>query len=130
MAEPSYFLNDSAVISRTAETPDADWAGGCNVSGSNAHGVGINYLGGAVVGEPQQFTLLSQFEQPRTPQVSQSIGGDGYTPNGIYPSSGGQEGQLPGDSIRVGTPSASGDGTVAGIGNATLTTLNEGWVAA
>ena len=86
-------------------------------------------LQGAVVGEPQQFTLLDQHGNARNAQISQFIGGEPYCDPANWPSSGGQSGTLPDDVIRFGTPSDTGDGTVTPTGNSALTDLAVGWVA-
>lgn len=128
MPEASYFVDDSAVTLRTPEVPLADWDGGLNVGGSNAPGIGINEGVADLAGTAAQFTLLDQDEDPRTPQVSQQIGGDGYTDPAGWPSSGGLEGKGI-DALRLGTPSVSGDGQITPSGNATLADLAVGWVA-
>lgn len=131
MANPdvTYFVDDPAVTFRKAEetNDDADWENGMNHSASNAPGIGINQGGGAVVGTPEQFTLLdqgrpvesggSQTPVAREAQVSQLIGGTGFvdrtagstsweptegTENGRA-SSGGVEGALPENVVRFGT---------------------------
>ena len=122
MATPVFFVDDAAVTARSAEVPDADWAGGNNVAASCAHGLGINYGEGAIVGTPNQFTLLDQRGNARVPQTSQLIGGSGL--------GAGVSGTAPDASIRAGTPTADGLGTVTPIANAVLNTLAAGWVAA
>jgi hypothetical protein len=128
MAEPTFYRLDAAVTSRGAEVPDASFADGVNWVGSNAPGVGINMNEGAVIGEPQQFTLLDQDGDPRTPQVSQLLGGAGFVDRSSveWPSSGGVEGG--GTSpVRFGTASVSGNGGVSVIGASALPDL-DGWV--
>lgn len=123
---PSYFLDDSAVATRTAEVPDADWAGGATAAASNAPCIGAGLDQPNVAGTPEQFTLLDQDGAARTPQVSQSIGGTGVS--GTYPSSGGAEGKGI-DALRFGTNNGDGSGEVTGTGNAHLATLAAGWEA-
>ena len=130
MANPSYFLNDPTNALRQPEVVAASFVNGCNAAASCAPGIGINADGGAVIGEPQQFTLLDQFVLPRVPQTSQNIGGPGYTDPAGWPSSGGEEGTLPNHSVRIGIPSANGDGVVTGLGNATLADIAVGWIFA
>ena len=120
MATPTFFVDDAAVAVRTAQVPNADWAGGNNVAASCSHGIGINYLGGKVVGTPEQFTLLTQTGATRAPQKSQLIGGSGL--------GSGTSGTAPNAAIRAGTVSANGDGTVALVGNVSLISLAAGWV--
>lgn len=135
MGEPTYFIDDVARTAREAEVTAADFDNGMNLGGSNACGIGINMNEGAVVGTPEQFTLLDQFENARAAQISQHIGGEGLTLVADWPSSGGQEGTLPDAVIRFGTlPTQAAkdadtavDGTIIPVGNSTLTTIEAGW---
>lgn len=124
LSDPSFFVDPSVVATRTGEVPNADWAGGVNAVGSCAEGIGTAEGIPNASGEPQQFTLLDQDEDPRTPQISQYIGGTGLS--GVYPSSGGVEGKgtIP---LRFGTSDALG--VVTPTGNATLAVLATGWAA-
>lgn len=119
---PVFLVVDATVTTRSAEVPDANFDNGCNVAASCAHGLGINYDGGAIVGTANQFTLLDQNGDARVPQTANLIGGNGLGD--------GVAGSLPDPAIRSGTPSTEGDGEVTPIANAVLNTLNEGWVAA
>ena len=107
---PTSFRDDSEV--RSVEVPDADWTSGMNWGGSNAPGIGINMLQGAIVGTPEQFTLLDQAGDARVPQASSQIG------------------LTDGDAIRYGTNDADGSGELTPTSNCTLNTLLAGWVAA
>lgn len=107
---PTSFRDDSLV--RSAEVPSASWSNGMNWGGSNAPGIGINMLQGAIVGTPEQFTLADQFGDARTPQVSAQIGHED------------------GDSVRYGTNNSGGSGVFTPTSNCTLNTLALGWVAA
>ncbi len=109
-AIPTYYTDSAAVIERITEVPNADFSTGANVAASNACGIGINIGGGEVVGTPAQFTLLDQDEAARTPQTSQILGEDTAA-------------------IKAGAPSANGDGAVPISSDATLATLEAGWVA-
>ena len=154
MSEPTYFLDDVAQTAREAEVTAADFDNGLNLGGSCAPGIGINMNEGAVIGEPQQFTLLDQHGNPRAAQIGQSIGGFPSVPRTgnqqftwdrsqpLYSaagaaSSGGQAGTLPDGVIRFGSlptqaakdADSSLDGTILNVANATLITLAEGWVA-
>lgn len=120
--EPTYFVDDSVVTIRAAEVPAASFTTGMNNGGSNACGIGINMLAGAVVGTPEQFTLLDQRGLARAAQISQFIGGE--------PLGAGQSGFLPEDVIRYGVPSTTGDGAITPTNSATLTDLAVGWTAA
>jgi hypothetical protein len=138
MANPDVtaFVDDAAVTAAvTTETraPAASFTGGCNATGSNAPGIGINQGGGAVVGTPEQFTLLDQFGDARTAQKSQLIGGTGITLAANWPSSGGAEGTLPDAVIRFGPQDAAypdGSGDITFTSNSTLAVLATGWEAA
>jgi hypothetical protein len=117
MGNPTAFVDDSEVAARSAEVPNAAWDNGCNIAGSNAPGIGINFDEGAVVGEPQQFTLEDQNGNARTPQASAQIGLED------------------GDAIRDATNATQAakdadpadDGTVTFNGNVQLATLAGGW---
>ena len=113
MGNPTYFVDAQAVAARKAEAsqsiPDSSWDTGLNAGGSCANGLGVNEGEGSVVGTPEQFTLLDQEEDQRTPQNSQLIGGTA-------------------DPLDVGTNAANGSGEPTRTGSATLTTLNAGWV--
>jgi len=128
MTTPTRFIDATTVAARAAEVPDADFDTGMNSGASNAPGIGINIDGGAVVGEPQQFTLLDQDGDARAPQVGQLIGGDGLTETTDWPTSGGVEGKgtLP---IEAATPDTDGQGGVSVDGNATLVDIAIGWTA-
>lgn len=104
---PTSFRDDSEV--RSVELPNASWTDGMNWAASNAPGIGINQGLGAVVGTPEQFTLLDQNGDARTPQKSAQIGLE------------------EGDAIRHGTNSATGDGTLTPVANSTLADLAVGW---
>ena len=95
-------------LTRSSEVPDASWTSGCNVPGLNAPGIGINIGGGAIVGTPEQFTLLDQNGDARNPQKS---GGVGMEPQGITNC----------------VNDAGGLGAVTTDGAAYLLTLAAGW---
>lgn len=134
------FIDDTAVTSREAEVPAANFDNGMNLGGSCAPGVGINMLEGAIVGTPAQFTLLDQFGNARTAQISQAIGGFPFVDRATvpWPGSGGTEGTAPDAVVRYGVSPGQAaknansalDGTMTFTSNATLNTLNGGWVAA
>ena len=126
---PTFFEIDPTTVARAAEVPNANFNNGCNAASSCSPGIGINMNGGAVVGSDEQFTLLDQDEDPRTPQVGQYVGGAGFVNRAVndWPSSGG----LPGKGtapIRDCTP-GNGDGVVTIVGDATLADLAVGWVS-
>lgn len=131
------FFDENAITLREAEVPDADFQNGMNNGGSNAAGIGINMLEGAVEGSPEQFTLLDVNGLARDSQRSQSLGGFPYVLAADYPSSGGQEGTAPDAVIAFGdapTQAAkdadpSLDGTLIVTSTASLVTLGAGWVA-
>ena len=142
MGNPTFFTDDAARTLREAETPNASFVNGMNLAGSNACGVGINAEEGAVVGTPEQFTLLDQNELAREAQRSQSIGGYPYSDfANDYPLSGGAggppNGTQPDAVIFIGSnPTQAAkdnnpelDGTLALLGGATLADIAVGWVA-
>ena len=128
MGEATYFIDDIARAARELEVVDASFVNGMNNGGSNAPGVGINMNEGAVVGTPEQFTLLDQHGNAREAQISQHIGGSGLGD--------GSEGTLPDAVVRFGdapTEAAKDadpavDGTIVSLGNSTLSSLAAGWV--
>jgi hypothetical protein len=137
MGEPTYFQDDAATTLREGEVPAASFDNGMNLGGACACGIGINMNEGAVVGTPEQFTLLDQRAIARVPQISQSLGGYPYAAPADYPLSGGTEGFDPEGAVRFGdnpTQAAKDadsalDGTITPIANSTLNSLAEGWVA-
>ena len=110
MGQPTFFEDESAVTARALEVTGANWKNGVNYAGSCAPGIGINMGEGAVVGAPEQFTLLDQDGAVREPQVGQSIGGVPFVDRSsvAHPSSGGVEGKGT-DPIRTGTTGTAGD---------------------
>ena len=118
---PTFFVDDAAVTARSAEVPNADWDTGNNIAASCAHGIGINFEGGAVVGTPEQFTLEDQRGIARTTQISQLIGGSGLGD--------GTSGTAPDSTIRNGVVNDNGDGGVDPVRpNVSLVSLAAGWV--
>ena len=151
MSEPTYMMDAAAQTARAAEVTGADFTNGMNLGGSCAPGIGINMNKGAVVGTPEQFTLLDQGSlfgpvapAARDPQTSQFIGGlpfvDRVADAVPWPGSGGVSGTLPDASIRFGDNASptyaekladsSLDGTITPIANADLLVLATGWAAA
>lgn len=125
-SNPTYFMDDATKALRIAEVPLASFDSGMNAGGSNAVGIGINMTGGAVVGTPEQFTLLDQFDKVRVSQRSQHLGGNGYSAAGT---SNGSAGTLPAAVIYAGTNDAASSGVMVKVGSAALTTLAGGWLA-
>jgi hypothetical protein len=72
IGRPVQYVNVPA--ERLTETPAADWTGGANPVAGNNNGIGIALDGGSVRGTPDDWTLLDQDGQPRTPQSTQYIG--------------------------------------------------------
>jgi hypothetical protein len=68
---PTYYLDSAEVTARSAEVPDADFAGGMNKGASNAPGVGVN------TGDydPKVSDWPRPAVQPTTVQDSNKIGG-------------------------------------------------------
>ena len=126
-SEPTYFVDDAAVTAREAEVTAADFDNGCNLAGSNGAGIGINMNEGAVVGTPNQFTLLDQHGDAREAQISQHIGGSGLGDGsiGTLPDAVIRFGTLPTEAAKDSDPAI--DGTIVPVGNATLSVLLDGW---
>lgn len=120
MAQAATFIDVDARAVRVSEVSDASFVNGMN-NGSNQAGIGISNGPTDLVGTPEQFTLLDQNEDARTPQLGQSLGGvalgDGET-------------VVASQAIDLIDNDVSGNGevTIDGSG-ATLTTLAAGWVA-
>jgi hypothetical protein len=143
----------------TGEVPAASWTNGSNDGSCSSAGIGFAFIdpdgdpqGVDLTGSPEQFTLEDQFENTRTPQVSQSIGGLAtvprtgnvattwdttqvlYTKQGATSSGGlGGYGTQPVEGVTNPTQSTIDgdpitDGKVTVAGAATLTTLAAGWV--
>jgi len=114
------FLDATSVAARAIEVPAASFDDGMNLGASNAPGIGIATDVANLTGASSGWTLLDQFAAARTPQDSQHIGGDGLD-DGISGT-----GSVPVDVITV---DASGDGSGAVAGVATLASLAAGWSA-
>jgi hypothetical protein len=134
--KPTFFIDDAATAARGAEVPGATFNSGCYGGASNSPGIGINVDGGAIVDEPQQFTVLDQFGNARQAQIGQCIGGSGFvdrvTQSGsdAWPLSGGDEGTAPDSTIRVVADSSAESGGVITLPaeGAWLTDAATGWV--
>jgi hypothetical protein len=120
MAQPATFIDDTARATRAGEVSGASFLNGMN-NGSCQPGIGITNGPTDLVGTPEQFTLLDQNGDARTPQLGQSIGGVAL---------GAGESVVASQAVDLVDNSATGDGTVTKDGTgATLTTLAAGWVA-
>ncbi len=131
MGEPTFFIDATAVAARAAEVPGASFDNGMNNAGSCGEGIGINMNEGAIIGSPEQFTLLDQFETTRTPQVSQHIGGTGLDDGsiGTLPNAPVRFGTMPTQAAKDADPALDGTVILSGFPNATLNTLGVGWEA-
>ena len=133
------FVDNAARDARELEVVGASFVNGMNNGASNAPGIGINMLEGAIIGTPEQFTLLDQFGNARAAQISQSIGGYPFVDRDTvpYPGSGGTEGTAPDAVVQYGTSPTQAakdadpalDGTITVTANATLNSLALGWVS-
>lgn len=120
MAQPATFIDVDARAVRASEVPAASFLDGMN-NGSNQAGIGITNGPIDLEGSDEQFTLLDQNADARTPQDGQSLGGVALADGEDDPAS---------QAIDLVDNDASGDGTVVVDGTgATLTTLAAGWVA-
>ena len=121
MSQAATFIDVTARATRVSEVPDASFVNGMN-NGSCQPAVGISGGPTDLAGTPEQFTLLDQNEDARTPQLGQSLGGVALGAGESIAAS--QAVDL------VDAADSSGDGTVTVDGTgATLTTLAAGWVA-
>lgn len=136
------FIDRAAVDARDAEVTGADWGNGCNAPASCAPGIGVTIpltnLPAFTTPTGPNWSLDDQFTTARTPQVSQVIGGEGYTATSDWPGSGGisGNGSAHGENIEQVTNPDDVDGapdpaypdpTV--VGAATLASLAAGWTA-
>lgn len=135
--DPTFYKDATSVTARALEVPDADFVNGMNAGAACAAGLGINIAGGAVSGDPTNFTLLDQDEDVREPQVSQQLGGVAFTDRttGDGFSSGGVEGKgvqpiLTATNQTQAAKDADSelDGVPVITGDANLETLANGWV--
>jgi hypothetical protein len=112
----SFFIDDAAVSALETRVPDASVDSGA--FGGSCNGAGIGTLTTNLEQSLPNWTLEDQFENPRTSQIGQLIGGNGivprtgnvattwdktqvlYTLQGAV-SSGGTEGTLPDSTIRL-----------------------------
>ena len=121
MAQAATFIDVTARATRVGEVSNASFVNGMN-NGSCQPGIGITNGPTDLAGTTNQFTLLDQNEDARTPQLGQSLGGVAL---------GGGESIVANQAIDlVDAADSSGDGTVTvdGLG-AQLVTLAAGWVA-
>lgn len=129
------FVDDPAIALRAPEVPNASFVNGCNAGASNAPGIGIATENPNLEQSLPNWTLLDQHGNARTTQISQCIGGAGYSDAGT---SSGESGTLPGNIVRIGTlptqaakdADPSLDGTMTYTANPSLVDLASGWVAA
>jgi len=128
MNQLATFVDDPALALRTPEVPGAPWSGGCNAAAANAPGIGIATDNPNLEQQLPNWTLLSQHGDARTTQISQLIGGPGYSAAGT---SNGQQGTAPESIIRIGIPADNtGSGVMTYTANPSLVDLAAGWVAA
>ena len=119
---PTFFADDAARTARAAEVTGADWDTGLNFGASNACGIGINIGVPNLNGANDEFTLLDQRGDARTPQTSQCVGGSGLGE--------GTSGTAPDASIRSAIVSDEGDGDIGVTReNVGLADLATGWEA-
>jgi hypothetical protein len=115
------FRNTTTIAARKLDVPDADFDGGTNNSTCSAIGIATDNPN--LEESLPEWTLLDQFGDGRTPQVSQYIGGDG-TEEGSE-GNGSDIAQYVIGVINPDYPNSTG--TITVNGTATLTTLAAGW---
>jgi len=122
MSKPTVYTDETAYATRSVEVAGASWLTGCHYAASCSPGIGINIDDGAVVGTPEQFTLLDQNGNARNPQIGEAIGGIGLNSGGASPS------VQP--VYEVSNPAGGGgNNTKIGISGAVLATLGAGWTS-
>jgi hypothetical protein len=115
---PTTFRNSTAIAARTPEVPAASWTTGCN-NGLNSCGIGIATDVDDLDESLPSWTLLDQFGDARTPQISQLIGGNGL--------GAGSEGRGDGDAEFIIGVINGANGAITANGTANLVTLAAGW---
>jgi len=128
---PTTFRNTTAITARKLDVPDADFDGGCNNAGG-APGIGVATDNPGLDESLPNWTLEDQFEAARDPQVSQVIGGNGYTDQSTeYPLSGGVPGNGSDQAefiVQVTNPVYPNEaGTVTVVDTMGLVSLATGW---
>ena len=122
MLNPTYTYDFLSANVRTPEVGDGScFIGGVNNAGLNTPGIGIGVDAGAIVGTPEQFTLLNQHELPRSPVIGGAIGGVALGEGDTW--------QAAFDSVvlATGDNNVDGEGTVGELAFVGLTDLNTGW---
>ena len=125
---PFTYINTTAETAKDARVPAANPTGGMNRGSTPGIGVGNT---GDLTGQ-DQWTLLDQYEDARTPQVSQFIGGLGVSDpsesNGVEGNGAGETAQVirqVGNPI-LGFPAGTGPSVQ---GRAFMDTLAAGWTS-
>ena len=122
MLNPTYTYDQLGQPSRVPEVGDGTcFSGGVNNAGLNTPGIGIGIDAGAIVGTPEQFTLLNQHELPRSPATGGAIGGFALGEGGTWQLA------LEGVILITGDNNVDGDGTIDNLSAVELTDLNTGW---
>jgi len=117
MNDPTWYVNGTEVFTRAGQVPNAQWATGCLYAASNSPGIGIS-TGVTNLEESDNWTLLDQFGEARTPQIGQMIGkGESFLLPGIGVSD---------NAVATG----NGDYSLNRTGSATLSSLATGWESA
>lgn len=120
---PSRFAINVTIASRAAELgiSNLQFLNGTNGAAPNTPGIGLADSGDLATLNLEQslpsWTLLDQFELPRTPQLSRYIANADGTDT------------APTEPIRFVANDAAGDGLSAALGAATLADLAVGWTA-
>lgn len=117
----SFFIDDAAFASRSAELPLANWNSGMLGGGSCSPGIGIGTETPGLDESLPNWTLNDQFGNPRQAQIGQHIGGSGL--------GAGLPGTQPDATIRMyDNDTLDGSGTLAlPAEGAWLASLATGW---
>ena len=121
MGRPTNYVGAASLLRQIETGLDAaQFTTGANAPASCSPGIGINEGEGALADPNNDWTLLDQDEDARTPQVGQYIGGSGQNDGTAGK---GTEG------INVSTNDGSGNGAVTPVDPAWLESLSAGWTA-
>lgn len=132
-AQPTFFVDDAAVIAMETRVPGQVDKTGMNYGASNSPGIGISDDNPGLAQSLPNWTLLDQHGDARESQIGQVIGGLGISDPST---SSGSEGTAPDATIRFGANpdnvagQPDNDDPIVGVAGANLSVLADGWIEA